>query len=511
MIKPLLEIRNLSIEYHNRGEEYVAVKNVSIQVLRNTITLLMGETGSGKSTISKAIFNLLPNHAQVSANSKVYLGDVDVLQAEVDLMRNLRRERLAIIPQNPLLATNPTMRCGQQIEEVLRLQKNKNRSIAPLGAIDWLEHMGLEQADQIYGAYPHEISLGQLQRVCCAMAMASQPQLIIADEPFSSIDQESQDLLIDRFRLFIQQNENAGILMITHDLALADDLADYWYLLHAGGLISQGNDDLAGHQGDHIAVKNLIHSYITMKDKASEITTKDEILRVQNLSYQYESRKKSLLARKSYDELILKDVNLHIDKGKMYGIVGNSGSGKSTLMKLVSGLLIAPVDSIFLEGIDIRELILRDERAFFSKVQYIMQDAATALPPRQRVRKVLKDVLKSSSYKHNDEIKERITQLLADVKLPAQMATKERSQLSGGEKQRVCIARALAKQPGILILDESLSALDKRVQLDIVTLLKDLCTHREITILLVSHDLHLVRHACHHILSLDKGQVHPLK
>lgn len=507
MTTPLLDIKHLSVHYVTKNELHLAVDDVSIQVLPNTITMLMGETGSGKSTIARAIFNLLPDNAQIDPDSKTYFEGTDVLHASELLVRQIRRDKLAIVPQNPLLATNPTLTCGQHIEEILRLRTKHPKRTSHQQTVEWLERVGLEAAEQVYSAYPHEVSLGQLQRVCLAMALASKPQLIVADEPFSSIDEESEMQLRELFKWFLNQDERAAVLMITHDLTLAHSLADYWYLCHAGRVISSGTDDLETHQSDHPAVKSLVQSHIAMEARSAAPKQGGAILRIEHLSYRYGAKKRGLLGRHLQATEVLLDINLDIFRGNMYGVIGRSGSGKSTLMRLIAGLLPAPKSSIYLGGEDIRMVLDQGEKVFYKQVQYIMQDSATALPPRLSVGKVLSDTLLALGDCKRHQIRHRIAELLKDVRLPHDYATKERSQLSGGEKQRVCIARALAAMPSIMILDESLSALDKAIQLDLIALLRDLCDSKQITILLVSHDLHLIRHACDHIFSIRKKGV----
>lgn len=504
---PLLDIQHLIVHYVTKNELRLAIDDVSMQVLPNTITMLMGETGSGKSTIARAIFNLLPENAEIGPESKIHLEGTDVLHVSETALQHIRREKLAIVPQNPLLATNPTLKCGEQIEEILRLGTKYHRTTGRKKAIQWLERVGLKEPEQVYSAYPHEVSLGQLQRVCFAMALASEPKLIVADEPFSSIDDDSENQLTELFRSYLDQGEGAAVLMITHDLTLAGSLADYWYLCHAGRLISHGADDLKAHQNDHPAVKSLVRSYAAMQERSRAPKQDNAILSIRHLSFGYGVRQKGVLRRHSTGLDILNDIDLEIVRGNIYGVIGRSGSGKSTLMRLIAGLLPAPKFTIYLEGEDIRMVLDRDERAFYKQVQYIMQDAATALPPRHSVGKVLRDTLMAFGENGPEEVRSRISQLLKDVRLPAGYVDKERSQLSGGEKQRVCIARALAAMPSIMILDESLSALDKAVQLDLLTLLRDLCDSKQITILLVSHDLYLIRHACDHIFSIKNKVV----
>ncbi len=502
----MLDINRLSVTYRTDDGAIRALQDVSLHVKSRSLTVLMGETGSGKSTIARSIFKMLPRNAEISSESSIMVDGHSMLDVAMPALRNLRQTLLAIIPQNPLLATNPTMKCGRHLIEVIRLHIKLSNHERKQTAISWLEKVGLKDSSKIYQSYPHEISLGQLQRVCVAMALASKPQLIIADEPFSSLDDENAQVIVGLLRQFCQAS-NGAVLIITHDIARTRQIADAWYLLYQGKIISKGVDDFLDATTQHPYVRSLISSYRQMQHEHSSETKGARLLQIRNLSYRYEARSRYLLRAPGKGRHLLMNISLDFEQGNIYGIVGPSGSGKSTLSQLIGGLLDPPSGTIFVEGEDIQTLMTRGHRAFFKKVQYILQDSATALPPRRVVRKILRDTIQAFDTADPSAIDEMISQLLHEVRLAPSIGGKDRSQLSGGEKQRVCIARALAAQPMILIMDESLSALDKAVQYDILSLLKSLCHTKNLTIILVSHDRSLIGHVCDRVYDMEQGSI----
>ncbi|MDH3649929.1 MAG: ABC transporter ATP-binding protein [Saprospiraceae bacterium] len=501
----LLEIENLTIRYEDNGNSLIAVDKVSLTANSGEITAIMGETGSGKSTIGKSVLMLMAPNAQIS-NGKIRFDGLDLCKASLKTMQKLRGKDITTVAQNPYLAMNPVMRCGSQAAEVIKMRKKLGRAQVRQQVLQLFVEVDLTDPERIYQSYPHQVSIGELQRVCIAMAIAPEPRLVIADEPFSSVDPINRRLLASLFRTFVSKR-NVSMLLITHKIEMVDSVADRWYLLRRGQLIEHAETSFSGARLHHPYAKQLAAHHKAMKKGALASDHASEVLfQVKDLSMSFGSSNAFFNFQMS-DNHALKEISMRFHLGDSLGIVGKSGSGKSTLGKIIGGLIQNYSGSVMFRGREVQDWINSDAKSFFSQVQYLMQDAGASLPPRRRVSKVLIETLNAFRRSNRKEQLNRAARLLKDVELEPGTLMKRRNELSGGEQQRVCIARALAANPQVLVLDESLNSLDKVVQSRILALLHGLQKQYQLSILLISHDLTMVSHFCRHLLVLDKGIV----
>ncbi len=465
----------------------------------------MGETGSGKSTIGKSILRLIGTDGRILAGEILLQGE-EVSKMPEKIFASRRGRVIATIPQNPYLALDPVMRCGKQVEEVFMLEKKFKKSQVREKVISLFTDVKLDDPERIYRSYPHMASIGELQRVCVAMAIAASPKLLIADEPFSSVDSINRLLLADLFWQVASQRD-IGILLITHKIELVDKLADRWYLLHHGKIVESGVGGFSSAALSNPYAQKVAADHAAMKSVNKISNPPDETLfELVDLSVTF-STKTFFGLRKQDSKAAIKRVSFKVNSREILGIVGRSGSGKSTLAKVMGGLLTTYDGNAFFRSNEINRWVQSNRRSYYSQVQYLMQDAGASLPPRRKTGNVIVDTLNAFHPSSRSQQHDKALELLASVELGQHFFGKRRDELSGGEQQRVSIARALAAQPAALILDESLNSLDKPVQRQIIDLLRSLQSQYELTIILISHDLSLISHFCTRTVVLNQGEI----
>lgn len=513
-MSPLLDIQNLRVEYPaaNGAAAVQAVHGLSCALYAGKTLGLVGESGSGKSTIARAILRLLPN-AAVSGQLR-WRQQTDLLTASEAEIRAIRGRQIAIIFQEPMSALNPVLSCGAQLEENIRLYQACDKKSAAAQARHWLERVGLEAPDRIAQSYPHEISGGQKQRVLIAMAMAGTPRLLIADEPTTALDVRTQKKIIDLLKS-LQAEFEMSMLFVSHDLGLIGNLADEIAVLHTGRLAEIGPTDTVLYQPQSAYTQGLlacrpslnrryrrlptIESPMPEPFRAPEPPTKSAVqpvLEARNLIVQYTTAR-NLFGVKKQPIRALDRVNFELFPAETLGIVGESGSGKTTLGKVVARML-EPSDGTL--RCDSRSLEEIPRRA----IQMIFQDPYSALNPAMRVGEALLEALRLEAP-HAE--KQAAMHLLETVGLQAAHYDRYPRAFSGGQRQRLSIARALALRPRVLICDEITSSLDVSVQATILNLLLDLQEQFHLSILFISHDLRVIRQMSDRVLVLQDGCV----
>ena len=496
----LVNVQNLQVTYGRGENAHIALREMNLQMKAGETLAVIGETGSGKSTLGRFLLGLLDPSASVHPDTSYTFAEQRVTP---ELIKTLRGRSICRIAQNPLRSLNPVRRCGVQVAEVIKLLAPQISSIErKRQVIAVFAKLMLKQPNQIFEAYPHQLSIGQLQRVMISMSVLAAPELIIADEPFSSVDSITKKTLVDLLHV-MQEEYGFTLLLITHDLSLLESLASRWLVLRNGIVQGVGTDNFLTAPHHHPYLQSLVEQYQKLQAvKSSQQVPSPPVLQLDKLGYAY----RELSWMKERVSPVFDGITLDIAAGEIFGIVGLSGSGKSTLARIMGGLLQDYKGICKMSGVEVSSY-LYNRLPYFRRVQYIMQDAGSSLPARMPMRTVLALALRAFYPKlAKAQADVRMKELLAMVTLKEELLSRYRHQLSGGEMQRFAIARALCATPDVLIMDETLSDLDQAVQGAILEVLTKLNQEQGLTIILVAHDLRLVRHSCDRILVMGEGQ-----
>lgn len=504
----MLQIKNLSIGFTvaDQASNYI-VRDVNLEIASGQVYALVGESGSGKSMTALSIMRLLPTVMRYSQESKIYLHGKDLLTIPEKAMRAIRGANIALIFQDPMTSLNPILTVGVQLLESLGLHQNLRGRHAYIEALRLLEAVQLVNPTRCFASYPHQLSGGMRQRVVIAMALAGKPELLIADEPTTALDVITQRQILNLLQ-DLQRNENMAMLLITHDLSIAKQFADRIGVMRAGALVEQNNktDFFSWPQHDYSKKLLACTPQLVIQDKPL-LTKNHALLTVTGLNIKFPIKRGLLLRTVDYIQAV-DNVDLTLIAGQTLGVVGGSGSGKSTLGKALLGLLPNVSGTVEYAGKNLLTLNYRQMLPIRAEIQIIFQDPFTSLNPKLRVIDSLEEGLLLHS-KMSSQVSRyaRIDQLLSQVGL--QVASKWRypHEFSGGERQRLCIARALAVEPKIIICDEPTSSLDVSVQAQIINLLIELQQQYNLTYLFISHDLKVVSKLAHEVAVMQNGQI----
>lgn len=530
----ILDIQNLSLRF---GENQILNK-VSFSIPKGKIIGVVGESGSGKSITSLAVMGLLPKSAEIPSESEIVFHSeskpIDLLKLSPEQKRKYRGKEIGMIFQEPMTSLNPSIRCGEQVEEAIRLHLKTEKTAAKKRVIELFEKVLLPNPERIYKAYPHELSGGQRQRVMIAMAISCNPKILIADEPTTALDVTVQRTILDLIK-HLQKEIGLSCIFISHDLGVIAEVCDEVVVMYQGEIVEKGSVQeifenpkenytkglIACRPRLDIRQKDLptIADYLKNEKYQSEIYTSEErqafhkkiysqkpILEVRNLSKFFYS-KPSLLGKEEVSVKAVDDVSFKVYPGETMGLVGESGSGKTTLSRTVL-LLEKPTEGeIFYHGKDIVKLSKKEIRKLRKEIQIIFQDPYSSLNPRMNISEILTSPMKVHSIgKNQKERMERAGDLLEKVGLSRLDLKKYPHEFSGGQRQRIGIARALALHPKFIICDESVSALDVSVQAQVLNLLNDLKEEFGLTYIFISHDLAVVKYMSDQLLVMQHGQ-----
>lgn len=483
-LNPVLNISGLAVSY---GQKTV-VEHISFQTLPGRITALIGESGSGKSTIAKAIIRLLPPGARI-AQGTIMLNGLSLPDATSRELNTIRGRQIGFIPQDPSNSLDPRIPVGVQIEEILRLHTTQGRHERREHVLHLLERVGFSEPERRFSQFPHELSGGMKQRVLIAIAVALAPPLIIADEPTSALDVTVQSQILNLLDGLREEN-NLSLLMITHDLALAKDRAHDVIVMQHGRIAEQNTTRLLFEHPHSPYTRKLLadspsfhaHSAVFQPTRSSSVPA----IQVSGLTVSYETGKHR--PRPALD-----NISFEVQPGTTHGIIGESGSGKTTLLRCLMGLITPQSGTVRIAGQDLfSEASTRRQRRF-QNMQLVYQNPWSSLDPRLNIRRIIEEPLRNYFRESRSWRLKRIDELLECVHLPETILDRYPSEISGGQCQRVALARALAAQPDILVLDEFVSALDVTVQAQILDLLTELQKKFGLTFVFVSHDLAVVR------------------
>ncbi|BCB84771.1 dipeptide ABC transporter ATP-binding protein [Phytohabitans suffuscus] len=497
--KPLLEITGLSVGYPSAPRP--AVEHLSLRVEPGQVAALVGQSGSGKSTTATAVLRQLPPEARITAGA-IRLDGLDLTQLSETRMCGVRGKHVALVPQDPGSSLNPVKRVGEQVAEVLRRHCRADRRSAARQAVELLDRMGLDDPGRRARQYPHELSGGMRQRVLIAQAVATQPRLILADEPTSALDATAQKAILDLLDTIVRTS-GAGLLLITHDLAVAAERSDTVYVLHAGRVVESGATDDVFAEPRHAHTRELLASVPDPQApvRAPAPGSGAPLLTVTGLSKQYRT------GWRTPGPPAVDAVDLVAGRGQTTAVVGESGSGKTTLARMVLRLTEATAGEIDFAGLDVRAVRGRELRAFRRRAQIVYQNPYSSLDPRFTVGQIVYEPFRALPARQRPDPTEVVPDLLTRVGLEHALVTRRPRQLSGGQRQRVAIARAIATQPDLLVLDEAVSALDVSVQAQVLRLLRQLQDELGLTYLFISHDIAVVRQMAHHVLVMRAGRV----
>lgn len=503
--EPLVSVEDLVVEYRMPGSVVRAVDGVTFTVRPGETVAVVGESGSGKTTAASAIMGLLPAVAH-TVSGRLRIKGEDVTEAPEKVLRRHRGSTVGLVPQDPMVGLNPTMTVGRQIAEAFSLRYGTPRSPRiDADVVELLEQVGIDRPLARARQYPHQLSGGMRQRVLVAVALACDPELIIADEPTSALDVTVQQKILDHLERLTAER-GIALLFITHDLGVAADRARQVLVMSQGRIVEQGAPGRILVAPEHEYTRTLVQAapsvgsggelHVRHLDPAAA----DDLLRVDSLTKRFPARGNSL---GSEELTALETVSLTAKTGQTLGVVGESGSGKTTLLRIALGLETPTEGSVSFDGEQVSGLPWRRLAAFRRRVQLVQQNPFSSLDPRFTVGRSIAEPLRAPS-RHR---RTRVAELLETVGLPAEFADRLPRELSGGQRQRVAIARALAPKPELLFLDEPVSALDVSVQARVLQLLVELQDRLGVAYVFVSHDLAVVAELAHYVAVLQGGRL----
>lgn len=501
-VQNILEINQLSVRYVTNKCATFALRDFSLSVPKNRIIGIAGESGSGKSTLAKAILRLLP---QNSMSGRISLNDgdeaIDITALNMAELRNIRGNKISLVFQEPASAFNPVYRIGQQILEAIAI--HKPQFAGRNAVLESLQTVGLSDSERIFKSYPHEVSGGQLQRAAIAMAIINQPKVLIADEITTALDNLTQKEIINLI-LRLKKDMGLSVVLISHDLALLGEVSDQIAVLKNGELVEKNDTVTILNNPDSEYTKKLIRESF-FEDRISQTEPAREIiLKVDNLKISYESDKGFFRAKSTVLEAV-KGISFDVKKGESLGLIGESGSGKSSIASAILSLIGQSDGDIFFKDIRLSRSDKKEIRRLRKYIQVVFQNPDASLDPRIHIGAAIKESL--CQFNKDQATKEKVISLLEMVRLNKDYYDRLPNELSGGEKQRVCIARALSYEPELLICDEPLSSLDAPIKKEILTLLGELKSKLGLSLLFISHDLAVVSHICERIIVLKDGQI----
>ncbi|MDX2265739.1 MAG: ABC transporter ATP-binding protein [Hyphomicrobiales bacterium] len=508
---PLLDVRNLAVDFSTDDSTVNAVKGVSFTVHKGETVALVGESGSGKTVSALSIMRLLPYPAASHPSGQILFRGKDVLTASEDDLRDLRGNNITMIFQEPMTSLNPLHRVERQIAEIIKTHARAND--VHRGAsdeqirrtvIDLLAKAGVRDPEARAKAYPHELSGGQRQRVMIAMALANQPDLLIADEPTTALDVTIQAQILELL-LKLKAETGMALLLITHNLDIVKKMADRVYVMKDGEVVEAGRTRDVFDNPQHDYTRRLIAAEPKGEPPVADASA-PVVLETEDLKVWYPV-KTGLLRRVTSHIKAVDGLSLKLREGQTLGVVGESGSGKTTLGHAILRLVSSSGKIAYL-GNRLDSLSNKAMRPFRRQMQIVFQDPYGSLSPRLSISQIIEEGLVIQNPKMPyDERRARVSQALAEVGLKPETQDRYPHEFSGGQRQRIAIARAMVLEPKFVMLDEPTSALDVSVQAQIVDLLRDLQARRKLAYLFISHDLKVVRALANDVIVMRNGKV----
>lgn len=512
MSQPLLEVKHLHTHLHTGATLVKAVDDISFSIAKGETFCLVGESGSGKSISALSVIRLLPQGLASHPHGEILFNGRDVLRMEDAQLRELRGSQIAMIFQEPMTSLNPVFTIGEQISEALQLHRPQmSDEEAQERVLLALEQVQIPHARERLRDYPHQLSGGQRQRVMIAMALACEPELLIADEPTTALDVTVQAEILRLLRK-LQDDTGMSTLFITHDFGVVAQMAQQVGVMQRGKLVEVGSTQQVLRHPQHPYTQQLLAAVPEnlkreRKEIQSSVNAPSPLLAIRNLNVWFPLRKG--IFRRTVDHLrAVDDVSLSVTAGQIVALVGESGCGKTTLGRAVLQLEKPTSGSIQLHGQELTGLSASELRPLRPKMQMVFQDPQSSLNPRLLIEITLTEPMKVHGIGANQEERlERAAQILADLQMPREALWRYPHEFSGGQRQRIGLARALVLNPEFIVCDEITSALDVSVQAEILQLLLKIRADRNLTLLFITHNIGVVEYLSDQTVVMYKGKV----
>ena len=504
----LLEVNGLTVYFHTRNGVVKAVDNISFSVDAGETLAIVGESGSGKSVTCYSLLDLLPRPpAVIEAGTALFDGE-DLLRCDAARMRHIRGNDIAVIFQDPMTCLNPFMSIGEQLIEPLLYHPRDGHSIsrkeARQQAVELLDEVGIINPQSRFDCYPHEFSGGMRQRVMIAMALITEPRLLICDEPTTALDVTIQAQILDLIKK-LQQSRDIAVIFISHDLGVVAGMADKIVVMCDGTIREAGNSESIFFNSQDQYTQELLSAIPKgAKQHPSRAKTHSPLVQVRNLKTWFRDH-----SNRGSTEFIkaVNGVSLEIQRGEILGLVGESGSGKSTLGRSILQLAPTTEGQVLFDGIELGNLSPSQLVSWRRRMQMIFQDPYASLNPRMTVYETLAEPLLYHGLASRQTVDQQVRQLMEDVGLAPSQMRKYPHEFSGGQRQRIAIGRAIACGPELIVADEPVSALDVTIQAQILDLLLALVERHNLTLLFISHDLSVVRAISDRVMVMNRGVI----
>lgn len=537
----ILTLNDLTIAFSHQGEEHIAVNHVSFVLERGSTLGIVGESGSGKSITSLAIMGLIPKpNGKINSGSIIFHAlngeNTDLLQLPENEMRLWRGKKIAMIFQEPMTSLNPAHRCGKQVMENILEHENVSRPDARLRTLELFREVMLPDPEQAFKAYPHQVSGGQKQRIMIAMALACNPDILIADEPTTALDVTVQKTILELLRI-LQKKHNISLIFISHNLDVIAEIAANVLVMNCGQIVEKGTIEQVFNHPQHPYTKGLLacrpplekrplrlkviadftegsgqigETFINKSERIQshkKLYSVDPILKAEGINTVFIT-KRNLAGKPVKQFKAVNNVSFDVYPGETLGLVGESGCGKTTLGRTILRLVEPASGNTIYKNIQVNNLNADDLRNLRKKLQIIFQDPYSSLNPRITIGEAIIEPMRIHKLHGSENSrKAKVSELLLKVGLEVSHYGRYPHEFSGGQRQRICIARALAVEPEFIICDESVSALDVSVQAQVLNLLNDLKKEFGLTYLFISHDLSVVRYMSDRLMVMKNGEI----